>query len=100
VPRARSPLGVPPGPRHPAPRPNPTVPDPAPAAPPPAGIPWHSHVSLNSIVSDYVPRGGLRSLARLGVLGSTLGASAGMLMLALNGPGITASVKRLWRENK
>ena len=57
-------------------------------------------MSLNSIVSDYIPRGGLRSFARLGVLGSTLGASAGMFLLALNGPGIASSIKRLWKENK
>jgi len=60
-------------------------------------IPWHSHVSLNAVVTDYVPRGIMRSAARVGVLGSSVAAGAGLMLLAVNGPGLTGTLKKLWK---
>lgn len=60
-------------------------------------IPLHSHVALNYIVTDYVPKN-LRSGARFGVLAATLLAAAGILKLNLEGPGLTGSVKALWAD--
>ncbi len=62
-------------------------------------IPYHSHVGLNYVISDYVPQS-LRSLARSGLLGITLVTIGGLLMLNIEGPGLTQSVKGLWQPKK
>jgi len=58
-------------------------------------LPIHSHIALNYVVSDYVPRS-LRGGARWAVLGSSVISALGLARLAASGPGLTATVKRLW----
>jgi succinate dehydrogenase (ubiquinone) membrane anchor subunit len=58
-------------------------------------LPIHSHIALNYVVSDYVPRG-MRTGARWGVLGSSVLAALGLARLAASEPGLTGTVKRLW----
>jgi succinate dehydrogenase (ubiquinone) membrane anchor subunit len=59
-------------------------------------LPVHSHIAMNYVVTDYVPKG-IRGAARWGVLGSSLVIAAGMLKLNVAGPGVTATVKALWK---
>jgi succinate dehydrogenase (ubiquinone) membrane anchor subunit len=59
-------------------------------------IPFHSHVALNYVITDYVPKGG-RSMARIALLAATVIAAAGILKLNVTGPGLTESLKSLWR---
>lgn len=54
---------------------------------------------MNYVVTDYVPKS-LRGAARWGVLGSTAVIAAGMLKLNVAGPGVTATVKALWKGGK
>ncbi|GMH35520.1 hypothetical protein BSKO_03388 [Bryopsis sp. KO-2023] len=58
-------------------------------------ITLHSHVSMNCVISDYVPRS-VRGLSRWGMLGVSAAAAIGLTRLAVSGPGIAGSVKRLW----
>lgn len=51
---------------------------------------------MNYVVTDYVPKS-IRGVARWGVLGSSLVIAAGMLKLNVAGPGVTATVKALWK---
>jgi len=60
-------------------------------------FPLHSHVALNYVVSDYVPKGS-RPLARGLILGATVVALAGIFKLNLYGPGLTESIKSMWRK--
>lgn len=60
-------------------------------------FPFHSHVAMNYVVTDYVPKGS-RPLARAAVLATTLIATAGLLKLNLTGPGLTETIKSLWRK--
>eukprot|EP01031_Cornospumella_fuschlensis_P034171 gene34171-41363_t len=60
-------------------------------------IPLHSHVAMNYVVSDYVPRK-FRFAARAAVLASTVIAAAGMLKLTFHGDGVTGTVKELWAK--
>lgn len=60
-------------------------------------IPFHSHVGMNGVVSDYVPKA-YRTLARSSVLGATVLMTLGFLRLNISGPGITETVKSLWRK--
>ena len=62
-------------------------------------FPLHSHVALNYVVTDYVPRA-QRPFARALVLATTIIAAAGILKLNLTGEGLTESVKALWRKPK
>lgn len=62
-------------------------------------IPFHSHVGLNYVVSDYVPQA-RRPLARALVLAATIVATAGLLKLTFHGPGVTHTIKSLWEEKK
>jgi len=62
-------------------------------------FPFHSHVAMNYIVSDYVPKAS-RPLARGVILATSLIAAAGLLRLNLEGPGLTESIKSLWRKPK
>mmetsp|Transcript_882 Transcript_882/g.525 ORF Transcript_882/g.525 Transcript_882/m.525 type:complete len:149 (+) Transcript_882:42-488(+) len=62
-------------------------------------IPFHSHVALNIIVSDYVPKQ-YRSGSRFGILALTLLAAGGILKLNLEGPGLTGTIKALWADKK
>lgn len=60
-------------------------------------FPLHSHVGLNYIVSDYVPKA-QRSLARYALLAATVVTCLGLLKLNIQGPGLTESIKSLWRK--
>lgn len=78
------------------------------------GIPIHSHIALNYVLTDYIPKAsqgavvraaGLRCLkanthtpgaARWGVLGLSAVTCAGLLRLNMSGPGVTQTVKDLW----
>ena len=62
-------------------------------------IPLHSHVALNYVITDYVPKSG-RTPARALLLATTIIAAAGILKLNMEGPGLTESVKSLWRAPK
>lgn len=59
-------------------------------------FPLHSHVAINYVITDYVPKAA-RSVARAGLLGATIVAIAGILKLNIEGPGLTETLKRLWR---
>lgn len=48
-----------------------------------------------AVVSDYVPKG-LQLPARVGVLGLSVVTAAGLMKLALAGPGIGGTIKQLW----
>eukprot|EP00467_Chlorarachnion_reptans_P020911 CAMPEP_0114499930 /NCGR_PEP_ID=MMETSP0109-20121206/7684_1 /TAXON_ID=29199 /ORGANISM="Chlorarachnion reptans, Strain CCCM449" /LENGTH=153 /DNA_ID=CAMNT_0001677539 /DNA_START=31 /DNA_END=492 /DNA_ORIENTATION=+ len=63
-------------------------------------IPVHSHVSLNLVAEDYVPRGTMRSGARMLIAVISVITGAGLLKLNVAGPGITETVKSLWRAPK
>eukprot|EP00470_Lotharella_oceanica_P002030 CAMPEP_0170167052 /NCGR_PEP_ID=MMETSP0040_2-20121228/565_1 /TAXON_ID=641309 /ORGANISM="Lotharella oceanica, Strain CCMP622" /LENGTH=154 /DNA_ID=CAMNT_0010404955 /DNA_START=43 /DNA_END=507 /DNA_ORIENTATION=+ len=60
-------------------------------------IPVHSHICLNLVAEDYVPRGTPRSAAKLLIGVVTFITAFGLLKVNLCGPGITESVKSLWR---
>jgi succinate dehydrogenase (ubiquinone) membrane anchor subunit len=49
------------------------------------------------VISDYVPVSG-RPVVRTGVLGLSLVTVAGLLKLNRDGPGVTATLKSLWRK--
>jgi len=59
-------------------------------------FPLHSHVALNYIVTDYLPKS-IQPTARYGVLIASGIALAGILKLNFDGPGLTASLKALWK---
>lgn len=60
-------------------------------------FPFHSHVAMNYVVTDYVPKAS-RGAARALVLATTVIAAAGILKLNLEGPGLTETIKSLWRK--
>ena len=62
-------------------------------------FPLHSHVAMNYVISDYVPKAS-RPLARGLILAASLVAAAGLLRLNLQGPGLTETIKSLWRKPK
>ncbi|KAK9833180.1 hypothetical protein WJX74_009450 [Apatococcus lobatus] len=62
-------------------------------------IPVHSHIAINSVVSDYVPKG-FKGTTRWVMLGTTGIALAGLLKLNIQGPGIIATVKQLWKKEQ
>ncbi|DBA67086.1 TPA: hypothetical protein ACH3X2_001414 [Trebouxia sp. C0005] len=55
----------------------------------------HSHIHINSVLSDYVPKSVLGA-TRIGALGVTGIAILGLTKLNLAGPGLTPTVKKLW----
>ena len=62
-------------------------------------VPVHSHIALNYVVSDYVPKGA-RMPARYAVLASTAVMALGAAKLNVAGPGVSATVKKLWATGK
>lgn len=62
-------------------------------------FPFHSHVGLNYVISDYVPKQS-RSMARGALMVCTVVTVIGLLKLNLSGPGLTESIKGLWRKPK
>mmetsp|Transcript_19233 Transcript_19233/g.40346 ORF Transcript_19233/g.40346 Transcript_19233/m.40346 type:complete len:120 (+) Transcript_19233:223-582(+) len=62
-------------------------------------LPLHGHITMNMVVSDYVPPAA-RSVARAGLFGLTTVTVLGLLNLNLRGPGLTKCVKQLWADEK
>mmetsp|Transcript_32500 Transcript_32500/g.80157 ORF Transcript_32500/g.80157 Transcript_32500/m.80157 type:complete len:111 (+) Transcript_32500:170-502(+) len=60
-------------------------------------LPVHSHIALNFVVSDYVPRATAPAV-RAGLLGVTCLTFAGLMRLNLQGEGMTRTAKRLWKS--
>lgn len=60
-------------------------------------FPFHSHIAINYVISDYVPKNA-RGPARMALLACTVIAAAGLLRLNVAGPGVTDSIKSLWRK--
>mmetsp|Transcript_16647 Transcript_16647/g.24656 ORF Transcript_16647/g.24656 Transcript_16647/m.24656 type:complete len:170 (-) Transcript_16647:60-569(-) len=58
-------------------------------------FPAHAHISMNYVISDYVPRS-IQRYARYGMLAASAVATFGLLRLTLEGPGIVATFKQLW----
>ena len=63
------------------------------------GLPFHAHVGLNYVISDYVPKQ-MRGFARMGLFGVTLCTVFGILTLNWEGPGLTQTIKGLWQPKK
>lgn len=62
-------------------------------------LPFHSHVAMNAVVSDYIPYA-YRMPVRYGLLGASGITALGLLKLNLFGPGLTDTVRSLWRHEK
>ena len=60
-------------------------------------FPLHSHIALNYVISDYVPKAS-RGAARAVLLSATIIAAAGLLKLNIEGPGLTETFKSVWRK--
>jgi len=60
-------------------------------------LPVHSHIALNFVISDYVPKSA-RLPARASVLGITMATLYGMFQLNMYGEGVSKTAKRLWRS--
>ena len=60
--------------------------------------PAHSHIALNYVISDYVPKA-FRTLARVSLVGVTLATITGLVKLNVEGAGMTQTVKNLWADN-
>ncbi len=60
-------------------------------------IPLHSHIAMNYVITDYVPKA-LKTVARASILGTSVLMCLGFLKLNVFGPGITETVKSLWKE--
>lgn len=60
-------------------------------------IPVHSHICMNAVVTDYVPKAA-RGPVRAGVLGMSVVTYLGIMKMNLGGPGLTETVKGLWRK--
>jgi succinate dehydrogenase (ubiquinone) membrane anchor subunit len=66
-------------------------------------FPLHGHIGFNYIITDYVPKlfgKAARGPARVIMLGITGLTTAGLLRLNLFGPGVTETLKTLWRKPK
>mmetsp|Transcript_23942 Transcript_23942/g.35147 ORF Transcript_23942/g.35147 Transcript_23942/m.35147 type:complete len:137 (+) Transcript_23942:74-484(+) len=62
-------------------------------------IPLHAHIGVNIVISDYVPKAA-RSACRFGMVGATVLTIAGLTKLNVAGPGITETIKSLWKSPK
>eukprot|EP01006_Ploeotia_vitrea_P045366 TRINITY_DN66936_c7_g1_i1.p1 TRINITY_DN66936_c7_g1~~TRINITY_DN66936_c7_g1_i1.p1 ORF type:complete len:199 (+),score=91.76 TRINITY_DN66936_c7_g1_i1:70-666(+) len=61
-------------------------------------VPIHAHIGMTYVIDDYVPRGSQTAIARGVLLFITLLMLYGLLKVNLCGPGISESVKALWRK--
>lgn len=61
-------------------------------------IPVHAHIGMNQVISDYVPKTS-QTLARVAWLGVTGIMFLGFLRTNIEGPGITETIKTIWRES-
>jgi succinate dehydrogenase (ubiquinone) membrane anchor subunit len=60
-------------------------------------FPFHSHVAVNYVISDYVPKAN-RSMARMALLATSVITVVGLLKLNIQGPGLTETIKSLWKK--
>mmetsp|Transcript_16970 Transcript_16970/g.35454 ORF Transcript_16970/g.35454 Transcript_16970/m.35454 type:complete len:139 (-) Transcript_16970:166-582(-) len=66
-------------------------------------IPLHAHIGMNYVMTDYVKKFVGKAAvgpSRYIMLGATGITMAGLLKLNLSGPGVTESVKSLWRKKE
>jgi succinate dehydrogenase (ubiquinone) membrane anchor subunit len=67
-------------------------------------IPLHSHIAGNDFITDYghkiTKAPAFENGLRMGLLGVTSVMFAGLLKLNMQGPGITASLKSVWRGRR
>ncbi|WPT10659.1 Succinate dehydrogenase [ubiquinone] cytochrome b small subunit [Picochlorum sp. SENEW3] len=63
-----------------------------------AAIPVHSHIAMNYVVSDYIPKSA-QFPVRAGVAGLTGVMFLGLLKTAILGPGIGGAIKELWSSS-
>lgn len=62
-------------------------------------LPYHSHVGLNYVISDYVPMS-VRSTARFTLLGCTMVGVVGLLKANVQGHGLLHSTYQLWNSKQ
>lgn len=62
-------------------------------------IPFHSHVGISHVIADYVPKA-MRNTARVGLFGASFILFSGLMKLNVSGPGVTETIKALWRRPK
>ena len=66
-------------------------------------FPLHAHVGMNCVITDYAPkafgRGGIGP-CRVVMAGLTAVTTLGLLQLSLTGPGLTETIKSLWRPKQ
>lgn len=60
-------------------------------------IPVHMHLTTNAVVTDYIPKG-YRPPVRAAVLAASAVTYLGIMKINLGGPGLTETVKLLWRK--
>ncbi|WIA13062.1 hypothetical protein OEZ86_006356 [Tetradesmus obliquus] len=60
-------------------------------------IPLHMQITTNALVTDYVPTR-FRAPVRAAILASSLVTYLGIMKVNLAGPGLTETVKTLWRK--
>eukprot|EP00877_Chromochloris_zofingiensis_P003285 jgi/Chrzof1/12958/Cz07g14015.t1_SDH4[v5.2] len=60
-------------------------------------VPIHMHITTNACVTDYIPTK-YRMPVRSVVLAASVITYLGMMKLNLSGPGVTQSVKALWKK--
>lgn len=66
-------------------------------------FPYHAWVGMNCVLTDYVPKflgKGALGPSRVAMAGVTAVTAAGLLKCTLTGPGITETIKRLWRKDE
>jgi hypothetical protein len=59
-------------------------------------IPAHALLGLRLVVEDYVPTDGGKTFSKLLLAILAAIAAGGLLNLSLNGPGVGASIRRIW----
>eukprot|EP00192_Tetraselmis_astigmatica_P017964 CAMPEP_0117672772 /NCGR_PEP_ID=MMETSP0804-20121206/14096_1 /TAXON_ID=1074897 /ORGANISM="Tetraselmis astigmatica, Strain CCMP880" /LENGTH=110 /DNA_ID=CAMNT_0005481423 /DNA_START=69 /DNA_END=398 /DNA_ORIENTATION=- len=58
-------------------------------------IPFHSHVAMNALITDYAPTA-LMGVGRAGILGMSVITMAGLLKMTAHGGGVSSIFKTLW----
>ena len=66
-------------------------------------FPLHAHVGMNCVITDYAPKffgkGGIGP-CRVVMAGLTAMTTLGLLKLSVTGPGLTETLKELWRPKQ
>jgi len=63
-------------------------------------IPFHTHLGMTLVIHDYIPNKSIQSGSMLLLWLITILTALGLLKLSINGPGLTETIKRLWRPKK